>query len=115
MEKQDITNILAMLKAAYPNSYNGKTPDEYRDIAKLWWLMFQNEPAEAVQKAVVELIQTRKKDFAPSIGDVKDRLRARKNSYEPGPEEREMVMRLARKYEALEAEERRMLESHSEA
>lgn len=109
MEKQDVQNVLSLLKAAYPSSFKGKTEDDFKDQLRLWYLMFQSVPAEEVQEAVVEIIKARDKDFAPSIGEVQKRLSARRNRYEPGPEEREMVMRLARKYEALEEQERRML------
>lgn len=111
MEKQDITNILALLKAAYPNSFNGKTADEYKDMARLWYLMFQNENTSEVQAAVVDLIKNRKEGYTPTIGEVQERLRAKQNRYEPGPEEQAMVFKLAAKYEAIEAQERRALAS----
>ena len=109
MEKQDVQNVLSLLKAAYPNSFKGKTEDDFKDQLRLWYLMFQSEPAEEVQAAVVDLIKTREGGYTPTPGEVQKRLSARRNRYEPGPEEREMVLRLARKYEALEGQERRML------
>ena len=111
MTAEDVRNILAILQTAYPSSFKGLSQEELRNTVKLWELVFQAEPVEDVQAAVVDLIKTREGGYTPTPGEVQKRLSARRNRYEPGPEEREMVMRLARKYEALEEQERRMLEA----
>ena len=116
MEKQDIQNILAILKAAYPYSYKDLSEDAYKDTLRLWYMMFQDEKAEDVNMAVKELIKTRKEVFTPAIGEVTEKLNAVKKrsgavvKFVAGPEEMEMLRRLNEKYEQLEQTERRLLE-----
>jgi len=101
MTTEDVRNILAILQTAYPSSFKGLSQEELRNTVKLWELVFQAEPVEEVQAAVVDLIKTREGGYTPTPGEVQKRLSARRNRYEPGPEEREMVMRLAAKPEPV--------------
>lgn len=66
--------ILAVLKAAYPASYNRLPDDEAEAIVNLWAEMFTDEPYEVVGAAVKSFIAGDKSGFPPSIGQIKDSI-----------------------------------------
>lgn len=72
MNKKETLQILAILKAAYPSSYNGMTKEEATGTAAVWGLQFADVPAEVVMMAIQKLISTNK--FPPSISEVKDKI-----------------------------------------
>lgn len=73
MTQKEATQILAILKAAYPNSYKGMTKDEAIGTVNVWATQFINIPASVVMIAVNKLISTN--TFPPSIGEVKEKIR----------------------------------------
>lgn len=74
MTQKEATQILAILKAAYPNSYRGMTKDEAVGTVNVWATQFVDMPVNVVMIAVNKLISTN--TFPPSIGEVKEKIRS---------------------------------------
>lgn len=74
MTKKEALQILAILKAAYPSSYNGMTKEEATGTVSVWCMQFADVPAEVVMMAIQKLIGTSK--FPPSIAEVKSKIEA---------------------------------------
>ena len=72
MTKKEALQILAILKAAYPASYNGMTKEEATGTVAVWCMQFEDMPAEIVMMAIHKLIATNK--FPPSISEVKSKI-----------------------------------------
>ena len=72
MTKKEALQILAILKAAYPSSYNGMTKEEATGTVAVWCMQFADMPVEIVMMAVHKLISTNK--FPPSVAEVKDKI-----------------------------------------
>lgn len=64
--------LMAILKAAYPNSYNGMTKQEAIGVVSVWHLHFEDAPADVVFMALQKAISSSK--FPPSINEVKAKL-----------------------------------------
>lgn len=73
MTKKEALQILAILKAAYPSSYNGMTKEEATGTVTVWCMQFADIPADVVMMSVHKLISTCK--FPPSISEIKDNIR----------------------------------------
>ena len=73
MTREETIKILAILKAAYPNSYKNMTKDEANGTVAIWSLQFQSIPVEVVMIAINKLIST--SPFPPAISEVKDKIR----------------------------------------
>lgn len=73
MTRDETIKLLAILKAAYPNSYRGMTKEEANGTVAVWATQFASMPAEVVMIAVNKLISTN--TFPPSIGEVKEKIR----------------------------------------
>ncbi len=71
MTKKEALQILAILKAAYPNFYTG-TIEEATGTVSVWCMQFNNIPAEIVLMAVHKLISTNK--FPPAVSEVKEKI-----------------------------------------
>jgi len=74
LTKEEATKILAILKAAYPSSFKDLKKDDANAIVTLWAAQFSKIPAGVVMIAVNKIIST-KSAFAPSIAEVKERIR----------------------------------------
>lgn len=74
MTKTEANQVLAILKAAYPNSYRNMTKEEAIGTINVWATQFINIPVEVVLVAVNKLISTN--TFPPSIGEVKAKIRS---------------------------------------
>lgn len=72
MTDKEAVQVLAILKAAYPNSYKGMTKEEAKGTATVWAVQFANIPVEVVLIAVNKLIAT--SPFPPAICDVKKKF-----------------------------------------
>ena len=72
MTKKEALQILAVLKAAYPSSYNGMTKEEATGTVSVWCMQFADLPAEIVMMAIHKLIGSSK--FPPSIAEVKSKV-----------------------------------------
>ena len=74
MTKTETAQILAILKAAYPNSYKNLTTEDVKATVNVWAAQFANIPASVVMIAVNKLISTNV--FPPTITEVKERMRS---------------------------------------
>lgn len=74
MDRLETADILAVLKAAYPQFYNGLSPKEANKIVDLWAEMFKDEPVMVVAVAVKAMIASRTNTFPPNIGEVKAQI-----------------------------------------
>lgn len=72
MTKEETLRVLAIMKAAYPASYNGMTKREAEGTVAIWSMQFANIPGDIVLMAVQKLISTSK--FPPAISEVKDKI-----------------------------------------
>lgn len=72
MTRDETIKILAILKAAYPNSYKNMTKEEARGTVMVWATQFQGIPGDIVMIAVNKLIST--KTFPPAISEVKEKI-----------------------------------------
>lgn len=72
MTKKEALQILAILKAAYPHSYNGMSEKEAIGTVTVWSTQFSDVSASIVMMAVNKLISTSK--FPPSIAEVKAKI-----------------------------------------
>jgi hypothetical protein len=87
MTRDDTIDLLAVLKAAYPNFYRGMTVKEANGVVDLWWEMFKDQPAPVVGMAVKALIATDTKGFPPHIGAVKEAISKLMQPNEMTPQE----------------------------
>jgi len=72
MTDNEALQVLAVLKAAYPNSYRNMTKEEAAGTVNIWAIQFANVPVEVVVIAVNKLIAS--SVFPPSIAEVKAKL-----------------------------------------
>ena len=72
MTRDETIKVLAVMKAAYPNSYKGMSREEANGVVNVWTLQFANTPYEIVQIAVAKLIS--KNTFPPTISEVKQKI-----------------------------------------
>lgn len=72
MTKEETLRVLAILKAAYPASYNGMTKREANGTVAVWAMQFTDVPVDIVLMAVQKLISTNK--FPPAISEVKSKI-----------------------------------------
>lgn len=72
MTREETIKILAILKAAYPNSYKNMTKEEANGTVTVWSMQFANIPAEMVMLAINRLIST--SPFPPAICEVRDKI-----------------------------------------
>lgn len=73
MTREEAIKVLAILKAAYPNSYRGMTKEEAHGTVAVWAAQFAKMPVSVVLIAVNKIIS--KNTFPPSINEVKDEIR----------------------------------------
>ena len=74
MTKSEALKVLTILQAAYPAAYKITDEDDAALMANVWAVQFADFPAEVVFMAINKLISTSR--FAPSIAEVKDKIRA---------------------------------------
>ena len=72
MTKIEALQVLAILKAAYPASYNGMSEEEAAGTATVWAMQFNDMSAEVVLMALQKCISTNK--FPPTIAEVKNKV-----------------------------------------
>lgn len=72
MTLQDITMILSVLKASYPNAFKGQTESEALIMRNLWFSQFKNVSADVMNKAIQTHINQSK--YMPTIAEVRDLL-----------------------------------------
>lgn len=74
MTKKEAMQILAILKAAYPNSYKGMSKADASGTVAVWCMQFSDISAEIVLMAVNKLISVN--PFPPSISEIKQKISA---------------------------------------
>lgn len=72
MTREETTKILAILKAAYPNSYKNMSQKEALGTVAVWHMQFADMPPDIVMMAVQKCIST--STFTPSISEVKKKI-----------------------------------------
>lgn len=72
MTKKEAVQMLAILKAAYPNSYRGMSKEEATGTINIWAMQFAAMPADIVLMALNKLIASSK--FPPTVAEVKDKI-----------------------------------------
>lgn len=73
MTKAETAQILAILKAAYPNTFKNLSAEDASATVNVWAAQFANMPVNVVMVAVNKLISTNV--FPPTINEVKERIR----------------------------------------
>lgn len=66
--------ILKILKTNYPQSFKNWTKEQSIDFLNLWAEAFKDEPAQIVVAAVKAIIYSDTREFAPNIGQVKNKI-----------------------------------------
>ena len=74
MTKAETAQVLAILKAAYPNTYKTLSAEDATATVNVWAAQFANIPVNVVMIAVNKLISTN--IFPPAITEVKERIRS---------------------------------------
>ena len=74
MDRAETSEILAVLKAAYPDSFKTLKMRDGLAMIGLWQSMFADESYEAVKAAVLTLIATREAGYSPTVGEVKKKM-----------------------------------------
>lgn len=73
MTREETIKVLAILKAAYPNSYKGMTREEAQGTVSVWTMQFAAFPVEVVLLAINKIIAS--STFPPTISEVKEKMR----------------------------------------
>jgi len=72
MTREETIKVLAILKAAYPNSYKNMSKEEANGTVSVWAMQFATYPPELVMIAINKLISS--SPFPPAICEVKDKI-----------------------------------------
>ena len=75
MERNEVLQIMAVLRGAYPNSYRSITRQEAESTVDLWQAMFSEDDPNLVGAAVKAIIVSDTREFPPNIGIVKEKMR----------------------------------------
>jgi len=73
MNRKEALQVLAILKASYPNHYRNLTQEDATGIVSVWALQFANVPADIVLMALNKAI-SEKEQHPPNIAEVKKKL-----------------------------------------
>ena len=74
MTQKEALQVLAILKAAYPNSYRNMTEEEAVGTVNVWAMQFSTVPVDIVLLAIQKLISSSK--FPPAISEVKAKMQS---------------------------------------
>ena len=74
MNKSETSKIIAVLMASYPNFLNNKTPTDIQATISVWDEMLKDYSYQEVSIAVKVCITQDKSNFAPSIGQVINKI-----------------------------------------
>ncbi len=72
MTREETIQVLAMLKAAYPNSYKNMTKDEANGTVTIWSVQFSDIPAKVILIAINKWISSNQ--FPPAISELKKKI-----------------------------------------
>ena len=73
MTRMQVTQMLTILKTAYPRFYSKVTKSEAENTINLWYAMFKDEEAYIVTMAIYNLIK-KHKDFPPEPAHVQEEI-----------------------------------------
>ena len=73
MNRKEALQVLAILKASYPNHYRNLTQEDATGIVSVWALQFANVPADIVLMALNKATSD-KEQHPPNIAEVKKKL-----------------------------------------
>lgn len=74
MNREQVLQMLSILKAAYPHSFQKLGMRDADALVALWERQFAEEDPQAVSAAIDSLIATRTVGFSPTIGEIKEQL-----------------------------------------
>ena len=80
MTEEETLKILAVLKVAYPHSFQKMSKSDGWALVRLWQTQFASFPYEIVNAAIHSLIATRTVGYSPTIGEVKEQIQNHKAS-----------------------------------
>lgn len=75
MEREEVRQILTVLRTAYPQSFTNYTKESATMLMDLWYEIFRNTPTALVTYAVKNIIAHDNRDFAPNPGQVNNRIK----------------------------------------
>lgn len=79
MTLEETRQMLTVLKASYPNSYRNMSNEESFNYLNLWAKAFEDDDTQTVSNAIHEIIYSDTSSFAPTIAQVKDKMKAMAN------------------------------------
>ena len=74
MTEKQVTDILNVLKISFPQSFHNWGQEQIIGYKALWVEMFKDDDARLVVNAVKSLIGTSTSSFAPTIGQIKNKM-----------------------------------------
>ena len=74
MNREETTQILAILKAAFPNSFKNMTPQEAAGTVTTWQLQFSDIPFDIVMIALQKVISV--SEFPPTVAAIRGQFRS---------------------------------------
>lgn len=75
MTRTEVIGVLAVIGTAYPNFFKGKSEAQKREAIRVYEDFFEDDPGELVYAAVKSLIADGDSGFAPTIGEIRSRMR----------------------------------------
>ena len=72
MNRKEAVQVLAILKASYPNQYRNLTQEDAQGIVSVWSVQFANIPADIVLMALNKAVG--ENDFPPTIAEIKRKI-----------------------------------------
>lgn len=72
MTKDEIDQLMGLVKVNWPNAFKGLTGNEKKLAFSSWYLALQDIPAKVAALAVVKLVATSK--FTPTPADIREKV-----------------------------------------
>lgn len=72
MTKEETRDVLRVIRASYPHSFNKMSVEDKKDLLAVWSDMFVNDDPILVMTAVKSYIRSNPSQFAPSVGQIVD-------------------------------------------
>lgn len=72
MNRKEAIQVLAILKASYPNHYKNLTQEDAQGIVSVWGIQFADMPADIVLMALNKVVS--ESTYPPTIADVKKKI-----------------------------------------
>lgn len=74
MNIEETRSILRVLRLNYPHSFKDLTPEDTEEYLNLWQSFFKDDDYTLVKMAVKSIIASDTREFAPNIGQVKNKM-----------------------------------------